>query len=191
MFPCLWRCNTRHEHMSGSPALTIAVVVLAAICGGVGLLVVAALRARRRGAQICELLATFGPVAERARFDPRVLLAWYPAAEAARRIFPEACAALDEGMTDRFPFGAAQLEAAHERWTTDWLEWERDQDTEHRRKSEAIEAELDRSDGAGAAAARVRLETLEQEKLERYQRRYEEYVRTSRALAKLTDATSR
>ena len=177
--------------MSSGAVVAFAVVFLAATCGVVGLRVVAALQLWRRDAQICELLATFGPVAERARSDPRVLLAWYRAAEAARRIFPEACAALDGGATDRFPFGAAQLEAADARWTADWLEWERDQDAEYRRKSEAIEADLDRAEGTASAAPRARLEALEQEKLERYQRRYEEYVRTSRALAKLTDADSR
>ena len=98
--------------MSTDPALTIAVIVLAAICGGVGLLVVTLLRARRRDAQIFDLLATFGPVAERARSDPRVLLAWYPTAEAARRTFPDAFAAIGQNGTNRFPFGAAQLEAA-------------------------------------------------------------------------------
>ena len=146
--------------MNTDPALTIAVTVLAAICGGVGLLVVTLLRARRRDAQIFDLLATFGPVAERARSG-----------------------------TNRFPFGAAQLEAAHARWTTDWLEWERNHDAEYRQKSEAIEAELDRSTGVASQAARTRLETLERQKLARYQRRYEEYVQTSRALANLTGAT--
>ena len=177
--------------MCSDAALTFAVVFLAATCGMVGLRVIVALRLRRRDAQICELLATFGPIAERAQSDPRVLLAWYPAAETARRIFPEACAALDGGATDRFPFGAAQLEAAHARWTADWLEWERHQEAEYRRKSEVIEAELDRSEGAASTSPRARLETLEQERLEQYQRRYEEYVRISRALAKLTDTTSR
>ena len=175
--------------MNTDPALTIAVTFLAAICGGVGLLVVTLLRARRRDAQIFDLLATFGPVAERARSDPRVLLAWYPTAEAARRTFPEAFAAIDQNGTNRFPFGAAQLEAAHARWTTDWLEWERHHDAEYRQQTEAIEAELDRSTGAASQAARTRLETVEREKLERYQRRYEEYVQTSLALANLPGAT--
>ena len=175
--------------MNTDPALTIAVTVLAAICGGVGLLVVTLLRARRRDAQIFDLLATFGPVAERARSDPRVLLSWYPTAEAARRTFPDAFAAIERNGTNRFPFGAAQLEAAHARWTTDWLEWERNHDAEYRQKSEAIEVELDRSTGVASQAARTRLETLERQKLARYQRRYEEYVQTSRALANLTGAT--
>ena len=175
--------------MNTDPALTIAVICLAAVCGGVGLLVVTLLRARRRDAQIFDLLATFGPVAERARSDPRVLLAWYPTAEAARRTFPDAFAAIEQNGTNRFPFGAAQLEAAHARWTTDWLEWELNHDAEYRQKTEAVEAELDRSTGVASQAARTRLETLEREKLERYQRRYEEYVQTSRALASLTGAT--
>ena len=175
--------------MSTGPALTIAVTVLAAICGGVGLLVVTLLRAWRRDAQILDLLATFGPVAERARSDPRVFLAWHPSAEAARRTFPDAFAVIDQNGTNRFPFGATQLEAAHARWTTDWLEWERNHDAEFQQKSEAIQAELDRSTGAASQAARARLEALEREKLERYQRRYEEYVQTSRALANLTGAT--
>ena len=177
--------------MNTGPALTLAVTLLAAVCAAVGLRVVTLLRARRRDAQILGLIATFGPVAERARSDPRVLLAWYPTAEAARRTFPEAFETIDhESGTSRFPFGAAQLEAAHARWTADWLEWERNHDAEYRQKSEAIEAELSRSADGGSKAVRGRLETLEREKLERYQRRYEEYVWTSRALGDLTGATS-
>ena len=172
------------------PALTAAVTLLAVVSGTVGLLVASVLRARRRDAQILGLLATFGPVAERARSDPRVLLAWYPAAAAARRTFAEACAAIDQDGTDRFPFGAIQLEAAHARWTADWLEWERDHDAEYRQKSEAAEAELGRSTGATSQAARTRLEAVEREKIEHYQRRYEEYVRVSRALATLIDGAT-
>jgi hypothetical protein len=175
--------------VNAGPGLTLVVTLLAVLCGVIGLLVVTQLRARRRDTQILGLLATFGPVAERARSDPRVLLAWYPTAEAARRIFPDAFEAIDQNGTDRFPFDAAQLEAAHARWTTDWLEWERNHDSEYRQRSEAIEAELDRSVGVASKAARDRLEILEREKLERYQRRYEEYVRISRALANLTDTT--
>ena len=177
--------------MSAESALTFAVTALAGVSGVVGLFVVILLRARRRDSQILGLLATFGPVAERARSDPQVFLAWYPIAEAARRTFPDAFAAIDQHGTDRFPFGPAQLESAHVRWTTDWLEWERDHDTEYRQKSEAIEAELDRSTGTASETARAHLDTVEREKLETYQRRYEEYVRTSRALTDLTGATSR
>ena len=43
------------------------------------------------------------------------------------------------------------------------------------------------SDGAAAQAARARLDALERDKLEQYQRKYEEYVKVSRALGALTD----
>ena len=171
--------------MNTGSALTLAVAVLAAVCGVIGLLVVTPLRAWRRDVQILELLATFGPVVERARSDPRVLLAWHPTAEAARRRFPEAFAAIEGSGSGRYPFGAAALEGALTRWTADWLDWERNHDADYRHKSEAIEVEIDRSDGAASQRARARLEALEREKLERYQRRYEEYVRISRALAEL------
>lgn len=161
----------------------LAIAVLATIGGAIGGLIVATLRWRRRDAQVLELLAIFGPVAERARSDPRVLLAWYPAAQAARLSFPEAFAVLDRGDRDRFPFGAPAVEAAHARWTADWLAWEGDHETEYREKIEAVEAAHDPS---GDAAARRLVDTLEREKLGRYQRRYEEYVRVSRAMGELT-----
>ena len=175
--------------MSPVALLALAVTLLAVVCGGVGLRIVTALGAGRRDRQILEVLATFGPVIERAQSDPRVLLAWYPTAEAARRTYAEAFAAIEHDSADRFPFGARQVEAAHARWTTDWLEWERDHDTEYRHKSAALDTEIDRSSGAASQTVRTRLEALEQEKLGRYQRRYEEYVRVSRALADLTSGT--
>jgi hypothetical protein len=168
-------------------ALGLAVLVLAAVCGWVGLLGVQTLRARRRDAQILRLLDIFGPVVERARSDPRVLLAWYPLANAARQTFPDAFAAIDQAGVEPFPFGPTARETAHARWTTDWLEWEHRNDGDSRRNREAIEAELERSDGAAAQAARARLDALERDKLEQYQRKYEEYVKVSRALGALTD----
>jgi hypothetical protein len=169
-------------------ALTLAVLVVAAVGGATGLLAVTTLRARRRDAQILGLLGTFGPVVERALQDPRVLLAWHPIAEEARRSFPEAFAAIDPSGTDRFPFSARQLEAAHARWSADWLAWERHHDAEYRQKIEAISNPSGQSGGAESRLSQTRLESLEREKLERYQQRYEEYVQVSRALAALTDA---
>ena len=161
--------------------------VAAAIWFGAALLA-RRLLSRQRDDQIQGLLATFGPAVERARTDPRVLLAWYPVASAARRAFPVAFWALDGEAEPRFPFSAADLEAAHARWSTDWLDWERRQDAEHRARREAVEAELERATGETAPPLRARLEALEREKLEQYQRRYEEYVRVSRALKELSEA---
>ena len=165
--------------------IALAAVAVALGCGAVR--VSRTLGDRRRDSQTLELLALFGPACERAHGDPRVLLAWYPVATAARRAFPAAFAAL-EGGEARFPFGAADLEAAHARWSTDWLDWERRQDAEHRARIEAVEAELGQAADETASPLRARLEALEREKLEQYQRRYEEYVRVSRALKQLSES---
>ena len=167
--------------------IALALAAVAAATGLGALLVASALRARRRDAQILGLLAAFGGAAERARADPRVLLAWYPLADAARRAFPDAFRAQESEGRPRFPFGPADLEAAHARWSTEWLDWERRHDAEHRARREAVEAELGQAAAAAAPPLRARLEALEQEKLERYQRRYEEYVRVSRALGRLSE----
>jgi len=167
-----------------SIATVIAIALLAAACG-LGLRGLAAARTRRRDAQLLSLLATFGPAVERAQSDPRVLLAWYPIAERARQAFPDAFTDLDREGATRFPFDAGQLEAAHAQWSADWLTWERNHATEYRLKRDAMSGELERSGDVDDQAARAQLETLEREKLERYQRRYEEYVRVSRALASL------
>ena len=166
--------------------IEMALVAVAAATGFGAFLVASALRSRQRDTQILGLLATFGPAAERAYNDPRVLLAWYPVGGAARRAFPDAFAALEPDGEPRFPFSAADLEVAHARWTTDWLDWERRQDADHRAGREALEAELGQATDVNAPPLRARLEALEREKLEQYQRRYEEYVRVSRALAQLS-----
>ena len=167
--------------------IEIALAAVAAAIWFGAALVARRLVSRRRDAQILGLLATFGPAAERAQADPRVLLAWYPLASAARRAFPAAFRTLEPGGEARFPFSAADLEAAHARWSTEWLDWERRQDVEHRARREALEAELGQATDETAPPLRARLEALEQEKLEQYQRRYEEYVRVSRALKQLTE----
>ena len=166
-------------------------IALAAVAAAVWLgaaLVTKALRSRQREARILGLLATFGPAAERAKADPRALLAWYPVAGAARRALPEAFAALEQDGRPRFPFGPADLEAAHARWSTEWLDWERRQDADHRTRREAVEAELAQAGDAASPPLRARLEALEQQKLEQYQHRYEEYVRVSRALKQLSES---
>ncbi|MEE2635855.1 MAG: hypothetical protein VYE68_01305 [Acidobacteriota bacterium] len=150
----------------------------------------ATLRARRRDAQLLSLCATFGPPIERAQSDPRVLLAWYPVACAMRRQFAEAFAALSADPSKPFPWSPADIEAAHARWTADWLEWERHQDVEHRTMTADIETKLERAEATTIPGLKTRLEHLEQQKLEHYQRRYEEYVGVSRALKKLAELAS-
>lgn len=167
--------------------LALAVITVAVVCGLVGRSVVSAQRDCRRDAQILSLLSTFGSVRQSTRSDPRALLDWYAVAESARRLFPDAVAALDADGA-RFPFGQADIETAHTNWTAEWLAWERDHDATYQRRADEIESDLHGATGEPARAARNALARLESEKLERYQRRYQEYVQVSKALAALSGA---
>jgi hypothetical protein len=135
---------------------------------------------RRRTAQ---LLNVFAPGLAAAADDPRALLVWQPFAVIARRVFPAEFAALDQAAGGRFPFTAEYIESAHARWSADWLGWERTHDTDYKLK--AAEAEQQLTTGGAPSLVRARLEAIEREKLELYQRRYTEYVRVSKALQAL------
>ena len=167
-------------------SLTIVVGLVAVVlaCGLSGRRIHDVLRERRRDAQVLGLLATFGPVMERALTEPRVLLTWHPIALAARQSFPEAFASLDGDEAHRFPFGSALLETAHATWTADWLTWEGEHDAEFRRRAATLEAKSGDTDPSDIRAGH---DLLEREQLERYQRQYETYVKVSKALAALAD----
>jgi len=137
--------------------------------------------------QSLALMTLFAPGLAAAIDDPRALLAWQPLAAAARRIFPEAFAALDRASGGAFPFSDDQIQTAHARWTADWLAWERTHDGEYKLKAKVAEAEREASGGGALASAQV--EAVEREKLERYQQRYAEYVRISKALQGLMTKT--
>jgi hypothetical protein len=158
----------------------IAALVVAAA------LVALALELRRsaREAVLAQLLALFAPAIVRAREDPREILAWGPLAHASRQLFPAAFAQLDAAAGGEFPFTRADVEAAHARWTADWLAWERAHDDEYKLKAATVEEELTRS-GQPAPLVRARLAALEREQLARYQQRYEDYVRIAKALGAL------
>jgi hypothetical protein len=142
-----------------------------------------AIRARR-----VQLLSLFAPGIAAAGDDPRALLAWQPLAVTARTLFPEDFAELDRAAGASFPFSVEHIQAAHARWSADWLAWEQTHDAEYKLKAAALEEEL--SAAGGSAVIRARFERVEREKLERYQRRYEEYTRVSKALKALVDRPS-
>ena len=73
----------------------------------------------------------------------------------------------------------------HARWTTQWLAWERDHDLEYKRRGAEVEVELEGASPARSSVLRARLAEVEQEKLLRYQERYEEYVRVGKAIGGL------
>jgi hypothetical protein len=126
------------------------------------------------------LAALFAPAIERALDDPRVLLTWQPLAKTLRTRFPEEFAALDSASGSTFPFNKDVLAAAHARWTADWLAWEKSHDATYKLKALAAQQEL--KGDTTSDLARAKLDAVEREKLELYQRRYEEYVRVGKAL---------
>lgn len=166
--------------------LIAALIVAGAVVWG-ALQITAAVRAGRaaagRGDQLAALLALFAPALAAAQQDPRAFLVWQPIANAARQLFPEEFASLDRAMGGTFPFTRERIDAAHGQWTADWLAWELAHDTEFKLKVAAAEHELA---GQGASSlARARLDAIEREKLDLYQRRYADYVKTAKALQAL------
>jgi hypothetical protein len=160
-------------------ALLLGLILVCAL--GIAL-IVREMRVSRRAAALHAIIGIFPPLLG-GEEDPRQLLRWAPLASTARRLFPTEFAHLDKAVDDTFPFGKRQTEAAHARWTADWLAWEGSHDEEYRLKTAALEAEIGR--GQDASLGRARLAALEREKLERYQQRYEEYIRVAKALAAL------
>jgi hypothetical protein len=166
--------------------LVAALIVAGAVAWG-ALQIAAAVRAGRagsgRGDHAAALLAMFAPALAAAQQDPRALLVWQPIAKAARQLFAEEFATLDRAMGGAFPFSRERIEAAHGQWTADWLAWELAHDTEFKLKVAAAEHEL--AGQSASSVARARLNAIEQEKLDLYQRRYADYVKTAKALQAL------
>lgn len=167
------------------PVEAVLIVAVAVLGIAIGLRIRALVASARRSADVHALLQTFGPAQAAVLNDPRQLVAWYPLAEAARKLFPAAFGALDEATGTRFPFSKEIVERAHARVSSDWLAWEKAHDEEYRLKAAAAEEAMTRASGQEAVVARARLERIQHEKIERYQQRYEEYVRDSRGLQAL------
>jgi hypothetical protein len=167
--------------------IVLSAVIVAAAVLGAAMLIVSALRAaggRSAGQErIATLLTLFAPALAATQQDPRAFLVWQPIANAARQLFPGDFAAIDAAMGGRFPFTSERIDAAHAQWTADWLGWEHAHDTEYKLKAAIAEGELVAQ--GGAPLARARLDAVEREKLESYQRRYAEYVRIAKALQAL------
>ena len=134
------------------------------------------------------LLQLFAPGIGASVQDPRALLVWQPLARTARQLFSAEFAALDRAAGGTFPFTKEQLQAAHAEWTAEWLAWERAHDAEYKLKTAAVEREIETAGATSVTASpmlRARLDAVEREKLDLYQRRYQEYVRVAKALQAL------
>ena len=165
--------------------LAAALIVAGAVAWG-ALQIAAAVRAgqaRGGGDQVAALLALFAPAAVATQQDPRAFLVWQPIAKASRQLFPDAFASLDRATGGTFPFSRERIEAAHAQWTADWLAWELSHDTDFKLKAAAAEHEL--AGQGGSSLARARLDAIEAEKLDLYQRRYADYIKTAKALQTL------
>ena len=68
------------------------------------------------------------------------------------------------------------------------MSWERAHDAEFKLKAAAAEHDLGAS--GGSPVMRAKVDAIEREKLDAYQRRYEEYVRVAKALQALTTRSS-
>ena len=145
------------------------------------------LERRRQEALVQQLLATFAPAAAAVLRDPKELLAWYPLAQSSRKLFPDAFKRLDEAAGGTFPFTKEQVKSAHARCSSDWLAWERAHDAEYALKLAEVQDQIDQAQGQPSPLLRTRLAAVEQQKLERYQQRYEEYIKTAKALAVLAE----
>jgi hypothetical protein len=167
-------------------SLILAALIAAAAVLCAGQRVLAELRAARdesARARVLAVMRLFSGGMVAARTDPRELLAWHPLAQAARQLLPAEFASLDAASGGRFPFTAEQVQAAHSQWTADWLAWERMHDGDYKLKAAVAEQELSAS--TGSPMVRAKLEAIEREKLDLYQRHYQEYVRVAKALQSL------
>ncbi len=174
--------------------ILLSAALVAGAIAGAAWFVGSAMSASRREStsdRVATLLTLFAPALTIAQEDPRTVLNWHPIANAARRLFPDEFASLDRATGGRFPFPPERLEAAHARWTADWLAWELAHDTEYKLKTAVAAHDPTAGEGMATAVVRARLDAIEREKLDLYQRRYAEYVRTAKALQALIEADHR
>ena len=173
--------------MTGPILLAAGLLLAAASLAVIGTLLLAEMRRRRQEQAVLHLLAALGPAVVAARANPEALVAWAAVASAARGAFPAACARLDAAAGGRFPFSHDLVEAAHARWTAEWLAWERQHDVKYKERTAAAEQELEAAGEDGAATCQLRLAAVNQEKLQTYQERYEHYVRVGKAIGAIGD----
>jgi hypothetical protein len=168
----------------------VALLTLAVVIAVVGCLLIRESRLQRQEQVLIQLLKMFAPAIVRARENPCEMVAWSDAARGARTSFPDAFRKLEAVNGARYPFSHEMVEEAHAQWTTQWLAWEQKHDLEYKQKAGVVEQEVDRADAAQAALTRTRLEAIQDEKLQKYQQRYEHYVKVSKALAALDEEVS-
>ena len=170
--------------------LILSALFVSAAVVWAGLRIATAVQASRPDptrARALELMAMFAPALSAADGDPRAILVWQPLARMARQMCPEAFAVIDQAAGGAFPFSHDRVQSAHAQWTADWLAWERTHDAEYKLRAAVVEQEI--AAAGTSAVLRSRLDAVEREKLNLYQRRYQEYVRVAKALQALMTRT--
>jgi len=170
--------------------LILSALFVSAAVVWAGLRIATAVQASRPDptrARALELMAMFAPALSAAAGDPRAILVWQPLARMARQMDPEAFAVIDQAAGGAFPFSHDRVQSAHAQWTADWLAWERTHDAEYKLRAAVVEQEI--AAAGTSAVLRSRLDAVECEKLNLYQRRYQEYVRVAKALQALMTRT--
>jgi hypothetical protein len=171
--------------------IVAATLAIAAVIYWVAHQILAEIKAAREEAartRALSLLQLSAPGIGASAHDPKALLVWQPLARTARQLFPAELATLDGAAGGTFPFTKEQLQTAHAEWTAEWLAWERAHDAEYKLKAAAVDHELAAAGATSATASpmlRARLDAIEREKLDLYQRRYQEYVHVAKALQAL------
>lgn len=168
-------------------ATFIGLLVIAAAIGGAAAQVVAEMKRSHDGVARSHQLSIatlFASAQADVQDNPKALLVWQPLAKTLRQRFPGEFAALDAAAGSTFPFSQDVIAAAHAKWTAEWLAWERTHDATYKLK--ALEAQQALQGSADPTLARARLDAIEREKLDAYQRRYEDYVRVAKALQQLS-----
>ena len=170
--------------------LILSALFVSAAVVWAGLRIATAVQASRPDptrARALELMAMFAPALSAADGDPRAILVWQPLVRMARQMDPEAFAVIDQAAGGAFPFSHDRVQSAHAQWTADWLAWERTHDAEYKLRAAVVEQEI--AAAGTSAVLRSRLDAVEREKLNLYQRRYQEYVRVAKALQALMTRT--
>ena len=168
------------EILVGAIIVTVAIVVMA------GQIVTELKRGgdERRLERQLSIATLFAAALGQVQDDPKALLTWQPLAKLLRKQFPAEFAALDVANGSTFPFSTDVITGAHAKWTAQWLAWERMHDATYKMKAVELQHGLQAS--ADMTAARARLDAIEREKLDVYQRRYEDYIRVAKALQGLS-----
>ncbi len=169
------------------------VLLFGFIVGAVGLAMTVYERRVRKQEHKDQLMVVLltGSAAAVARAEPRELLAWQSTADVARRLFPDVIADIESKGGESFPIPRKVIEDAHAKWTAEWLAWERHHDADFRKRTSVLQAELEATGHEHTPDGHARVAVLEDEKLQSYQRRYEEYVQIGKGLMGLLDGNSK